>query len=174
METAVNHPARGLRRLALATALLVGVIGLDQVTKYVATQTLRGQPPHSYLYDTVHLVYALNPGGFLSLGGNLSPAVRFWVFGSMNLLLLAGTVALLVVKWDMPRVCFLALTLVLAGGIGNLIDRAWQGGLVTDFLNLGIGPVRTGIFNVADMALTAGALLLVVACRQKPDEQKTN
>jgi hypothetical protein len=69
----------------------------------------------------------------------------------------------LIAKWNMRLVNFVAL--VLAGGIGNLIDRVLHDGLVTDFLNLGIGSIRTGIFNVADMALTTGALVLVLACR---------
>jgi signal peptidase II len=60
----------------------------------------------------------------------------------------------------MHQAQFVALGLLLAGGVGNLIDRINQNGHVTDFLNVGIGPVRTGIFNVADMAIMAGAGLL--------------
>ena len=56
----------------------------------------------------------------------------------------------------------LAIVLLLAGGIGNLIDRTFHGGLVIDFLNVGIGPLRTGIFNVADMAIMAGFGLLIL------------
>ena len=167
----MSCPAKKSTRLALALLLLLGCIGLDQGTKYIATRTLRGQPRQSYLADSFRLEYALNPGGFLSLGGNLSPAVRFWLFGSMNLVLLAGATSVLIARWKMSRVCFVALVLVLAGGIGNLIDRVVQQGFVTDFLNVGIGPLRTGIFNVADMALTAGALVLVFACRSESAEQ---
>ena len=53
-----------------------------------------------------------------------------------------------------------ALALILAGGIGNLIDRISNNGLVTDFINVGIGPLRTGVFNVADMAVLFGVLAL--------------
>jgi len=71
----------------------------------------------------------------------------------------------------MPRVYFAAWALILAGGIGNLIDRVSQQGLVTDFMNVGIGPVfRTGIFNVADMAITAGFFVFIVCWRH---EEKT-
>ena len=61
---------------------------------------------------------------------------------------------------------------MLAGGIGNLIDRVFHGGLVIDFLNMGIGPVRTGIFNVADMAIMAGFALLILQPRPKSDTPK--
>jgi signal peptidase II len=54
-----------------------------------------------------------------------------------------------------------ALALVLAGGSSNLIDRFANDGYVVDFINLGVGPIRTGIFNVADVAITAGILLLL-------------
>ena len=50
--------------------------------------------------------------------------------------------------------------LICGGGLGNVIDRVSHGGYVTDFLNIGVGPVRTGIFNVADMALMLGVALL--------------
>ena len=55
-----------------------------------------------------------------------------------------------------------ALALVLAGGFSNLMDRFLNDGYVVDFISLGAGPIRTGIFNVADVAITAGALLLLV------------
>jgi signal peptidase II len=55
-----------------------------------------------------------------------------------------------------------ALALVLGGGSSNLIDRFVNDGYVVDFINLGAGPIRTGIFNVADVAITAGVLLLLV------------
>ena len=109
----------------------------------------------------------MNPGGFLSLGTNLAPDLRFWIFAGLNAAFLAGIVGTLVLKWNMRLLCFVALILALAGGIGNLIDRVLHNGLVIDFLNLGIGPVRTGIFNVADMALMAGAIALLLTCRGK-------
>jgi signal peptidase II len=65
-----------------------------------------------------------------------------------------------------------ALALVAGGGISNLIDRLLYNGRVTDFLNVGIGGVRTGIFNVADMAIMAGALLLLVNMRASKADAK--
>jgi signal peptidase II len=161
MRSPTNKPVR----LALALSLLVCCVGCDQTTKYVATKSLCGTPPLSCLSDTLRLEYALNPGGFLSVGCNLPPQPRFWVFVALNTMFLVGAVCILVAKWNMPLANFVALVLVLAGGIGNVIDRVLHNGLVTDFLNLGIGPVRTGIFNVADMVLTVGGLALVLTYR---------
>ena len=72
-------PASRVTRTALLAAVLVTCVGCDQVTKTIATQTL-GRPPqrvHSFLGDTVRLQYALNPGAFLGMGKNLTPAQRF-------------------------------------------------------------------------------------------------
>ncbi|MFO0897456.1 MAG: signal peptidase II [Pirellulales bacterium] len=142
-------------------ALLVACVGCDQATKRLATQTLRNTPARSYLADTVRLEYALNPGGFLSLGANLPPTVRRGVFIAFNAGLLLGFAALLGLRRDLSAAWFLAVLGLLAGGIGNLIDRVSHDGLVIDFINLGVGPVRTGIFNVADVAITGGGLALL-------------
>ena len=57
------------------------------------------------------------------------------------------------------------LALIVAGGLGNLYDRVFEGGAVTDFLNVGVGPLRTGIFNVADVAIVAGVLLMMLSSK---------
>jgi signal peptidase II len=56
----------------------------------------------------------------------------------------------------------LGLVLFVAGGASNLIDRILQGRVV-DFLNVGVGTLRTGVFNVADVAIMAGAALVALA-----------
>lgn len=150
--------ATRLTRAGLLAAMLVSCVGCDQVTKTIATRTL-GQRPrevHSYLGDTIRLQYAQNPGAFLGLGKNLTPAQRFSILTITNAAAMLVLAFVLVKKWNMARVKYAAGALILGGGIGNLIDRVRLEGLVTDFLNVGIGSVRTGIFNVADMAIMAG------------------
>ena len=126
----------------------------------MATKSLMGVPPHSFLADTVRLDYALNPGGFLSLGDGLPIFYRKWIFIGFNSCLMLGLAAFLLIKPELPLAVFLALTSILAGGIGNFIDRVTNNGLVIDFINLGFGPLRTGVFNVADIAVTFGAIAL--------------
>ena len=147
-------------RFIFAILILLLCIGCDQATKSIATQMLKGSPPRSFLVDTVRLEYALNPGGFLSLGMNMPDELREWVFIGFNSCLLLGLCAFLVLKRGVSFALFASIAFILAGGIGNLIDRVWHGGLVTDFVNLGIGPLRTGVFNVADMAVTCGVLAI--------------
>jgi signal peptidase II len=68
-----------------------------------------------------------------------------------------------------------ALSLFLGGGVSNFYDRATNSGAVIDFLNIGVGSFRTGIFNVADMAIMLGAaILLFVSFKQQKDKSRTS
>jgi signal peptidase II len=142
-------------------ALALGTVGCDRVTKHVATRVLEGEPTRSYLGDTVRLVYAENTGGFLSLGAGLPDGVRTTVFTvATGLVLLVLAIVAARGRWSGLRLA--ALVLFIAGGASNWVDRALRGSVV-DFLNVGIGSLRTGIFNVADMAIMLGAALLLIA-----------
>jgi signal peptidase II len=157
-------------RWAALLAVLLLCVGCDQVTKKIARQSLDGQPPLSYCADTVRLVYAENPGAFLGLGGELPSNYRWFLLVVVNALVASGIGVYLVWNTRMPPVRALACALLLGGAIGNLIDRVRFDGLVIDFLNLGVGPLRTGIFNVADVAVSVGAVLLILPhFAAKPD-----
>ena len=147
-------------RVRLLLVLLVSLVGCDQASKEYAVTHWKGQPRQSYLGDLFRIEYAENSGAFLSLFGNLSPNVRYAILVIGNGLLMMVLVIGILLMPQIDRWSYLAWALVFAGGIGNLIDRI-RINAVIDFLNLGIGPVRTGIFNVADMAITAGFLMLV-------------
>jgi signal peptidase II len=146
-------------RLALLIAI-VTTIGCDRVTKHVAAITLSDGPSRSFLADTFRLVYAENTGAFLGLGQDWPRPVRSAVFGVGNALLL---IALVVVarRGNWSRRALLGVALFVAGGASNLVDRITYG-MVIDFMNVGIGSLRTGIFNVADMAITLGAGILAI------------
>lgn len=136
--------------------LLLFLLLIDQVTKVWAWQTL---PEWSSWGDLFRLTYAENPGAFLSLGANFPPSVRFAIMIGFNSLMLIG-IAVALLFFTLPTGLRWGWGVVLAGGVGNLIDRLIYDGHVIDFLNVGLGPVRSGIFNFADMYLTGGVLWL--------------
>lgn len=150
----------GLRRILFATVILLTTVGCDRATKIVAQHTLRWAPPVSYLNDIVRFEYAENTGAFLSLGSGLSEPVRFLLLGvGVGILLVAMLVYIVRTRsLQLPEV--MALSLVAAGGVGNLYDRLVHG-YVVDFVSIGVGGLRTGIFNVADVAITTGILLFL-------------
>ena len=156
---------RKLSRRALAHALLliavVATIGCDQVTKRMATSSLAGTTGRSYLGGVVRVAYVENTGGFLGLGGELPPAARTAIFTGATGIMLLGMIAV-AIRERLEGLPLIGVALFVAGGASNWVDRLAYGRVV-DFMNVGIGPVRTGIFNVADMALMLGGALLVYA-----------
>ena len=163
-DGAVEHERRMIGKTAWHLALTLAVlstIGCDRVTKHAATTFLSGLPSRSYLADTVRLGYVENTGGFLGLGAELPSAVRTGIFTVGTGLLLCMLVFIASRRsWD--RLSALGLALFVAGGASNWIDRFTRGSVV-DFLNVGVGPVRTGVFNVADVAIMLGAGVIVIA-----------
>jgi len=150
---------RTITRTFLASTLFLGCVGCDQVTKGVARAHLVLGEGQSFLHDTVRLTYVENSGAFLSFGEALPDHIKSTIFivgvGLISLgALLAAFFARGLGHWQVA-----ALSLIASGGIGNWIDRLTNDGRVTDFLNVGVGSLRTGIFNVADMVLMAGVAL---------------
>jgi signal peptidase II len=146
--------------------LLAATAGCDRVTKHLAMTNLAGRPEQSFLADTIRLDYHENAGGFLSVGATWRPEVRAAVFQVANGVLLLGTLILAsTFKWS--RLAAVGLLMFLAGGTSNLVDRIAMGRVI-DFLSIGIGPVRTGIFNVADVAILAGIALLLFERWRRP------
>ncbi|HWL63301.1 MAG TPA: signal peptidase II [Steroidobacteraceae bacterium] len=154
---------RKLTRLLLVAGVLLGCVGCDQATKVVAKTHLSDGPVITMLHDTVRLTYAENPGAFLGFGASLPESIRALIFQGGVSLMVIGLVLAAALWPRLPRGQVVALTLLGASGLGNLIDRIIHDGLVTDFLNLGIGNLRTGIFNVADMLGVLAVVLLYLS-----------
>lgn len=146
-------------RLRLLFAVLLVVLALDQATKLLARKYLAYEPGRSYLGGIARLEYAENRGAFLSLGADLPAGWREGILSGLNVLLVVGLAYYLIRGRDLSRWPTFALALLISGGLGNLIDRLFRGGAVIDFMILGVGPLRTGVFNIADLCLTTGAIL---------------
>lgn len=140
---------------------IVATISCDRITKHVATSALAGARSHSFLADTIRLEYAENTGAFLSLGADWPSWARTTVFGVGNALLLCALVVTAIrLRWRRPAL--LGVSLFATGGASNLLDRILYGNVI-DFMNVGVGPWRTGIFNFADMAIMIGAAIVLAA-----------
>jgi signal peptidase II len=147
------------------TLLLVGIIlstvGCDRITKHFAAIHLASQSAdHEYLAGTLRFEYAENNGGFLSLGATLPARMRLSIF-TFGATLLLGLVAVVLWKYSWDSLTAAGLSLTLAGGASNLFDRVVHGSVV-DFVNVGIGPIRTGIFNIADVAICTGLIIVAL------------
>jgi signal peptidase II len=148
-------------RAALILAVLSVSAGCDQATKQIAERTLAGEPGYSFLGGTFRLQYAENHGAMLSLGNSLPTAAREAVFiGGVGLFLFVLLGYALFTR-HLTRAQAVGYALVTSGGLSNWMDRVLRDGAVIDFMNVGAGSLRTGIFNVADIAIFAGVGVLL-------------
>lgn len=136
----------------------VAVVVLDVITKLLIEHFLIPGDPHRVVGDVVRFTLVYNRGAAFSMSaGRHSP----WIFGSF-------AVIALFILWRLyrqtapgDRLRALALGLAWGGALGNLMDRLRTNGKgVVDFIDIGVGFVRFWTFNVADSAVTIGALLL--------------
>ena len=151
-------------RVLVLLFVLFALVACDQGTKSIAQNHLSTTEPIILLNGMVRLQLMENPGAFLSLGAALPPMAQFWIFTILvGAILVGATIYLVRETHRIPVVTLIAIALLLGGGIGNLIDRLVNEGRVIDFMNVGIGSLRTGVFNVADMAIMAGVGLIMLS-----------
>lgn len=140
--------------------LIVTIVAIDVVTKYIAQTTLIPyRMPRQVIGEWVRFTLVFNQGA--AFGLHLGP----W---SRQIFLVLTVVALIILgrlyRDTRPgdRVRLVALGLVCGGAIGNLLDRIRSSVGVVDFLDIGVGNWRWPTFNVADIAVTTGAVLLAI------------
>lgn len=157
-----------VRRLPLALSIAAVVLVLDQATKFWAERTLTGRDPIQVLGDFLQLRLLYNPGAAFSMGESVT-----WVF---TIIAAIAVVALLwYVTRPQPKGMAVALALLLGGATTHLGDRLFRApgfarGHVVDFIDY------NGWFvgNVADIALTGGAVLLLLFAARKPEPAEQN
>jgi signal peptidase II len=160
----------GRRWIVLSVALVVTVVVLDQLTKILAIATLRYSEPRSYAGGLLTLLYAENRGAFLGLGDGWPAKVRWIVLSVAVAVMLVSLIVWVVKNHSAASPEILLWAMLIGGGFGNLIDRV-RVGYVVDFLHMRAGPLQTGVFNVADIAITGAVIaLFLMAFRKKPSE----
>jgi signal peptidase II len=157
-------------RVRLVAFVTLPLLVLDQVSKlYVAA--------HMQLYENIPIIphwlaitYTLNPGAAFSIFTDLSPAIRLWFLVSLEA---AASIVLLVliVRSERFNMTVLAFALILAGALGNLIDRGVRGRVI-DFIRVHYYSLNYPIFNVADSAITVGVVLIILGMFVGADTRK--
>jgi len=157
----------GLRYLLIISI----TVALDQWSKIEAIQHLKGKPGFDLFGGFVRFDYAENPGAFLSLGADLSDSARYWILTIAVALVLLWCLYALFFTRQFEKTGGNTLAFIVGGGISNLIDRAFRdGGRVIDYVQMGFDSIKTGIFNVADVAITFGVIWMVVQSFRTKDE----
>ena len=147
-------------KAGLFIGVLGGVLLLDVLTKQFVQRTFHLYQQVNLIGDYVRLTYIHNPGA--AFGIHLGPYSRL-IFMTLSLIALGALTAM---YWFTPgrdRVRLASIALICAGAIGNLVDRVRSAAGVVDFLDVGVGNVRWPVFNIADIAVTTGAIFLAIS-----------
>ncbi len=145
---------------ALLAAIVAGIVVVDYCTKLLVLSTMREYEQVDVIGGYVRLTFIENTGA--AFGIHIGGYDRL-VFLVLSILAL---VALAAMFWATPvreRVRLVAIAAICGGAIGNLLDRVRSARGVVDFIDIGIGNLRWPIFNVADIAVTTGAVLLALS-----------
>lgn len=145
--------------MILSCALIVLLVGIDQLIKYWAVHTLQplGSIPFLRIGDTeiMNLTYLENKGAaFSSFSG-----MRWFLIGVTVLMMVVCVVAMVKYR-NRSKMIPICAALILAGGIGNLIDRLFRGGSVVDYLDVRL--FSFAVFNFADCCVVVGVILFAI------------
>ena len=149
-------------KIFILLVTLISCVGCDQASKGLARLWLKGAPPLSLFANAFRFEYAENPGAFLGMGAGLPDWQRWALLTVASSAILVILTVFVCMRKDLKTLDIFGYAMILSGGISNMIDRI-VAGVVVDFMNMGIGNLRTGIFNVADMAIMAGLFVVIGA-----------
>lgn len=147
-------------RILIVLAIIIINIGCDQVTKQVATEELGKGREHTFFGEIFRLSYVENEGAFLSWGANWSKEFQTWLLHFLPVIMLTGLLFYTFFSQQLNHWQIIAFSFIIGGGISNIYDRLLYGKVV-DFMNMGIGTLRTGIFNFADVSIMIGLFILL-------------
>lgn len=139
---------------ALVCSLLF--IAADQYTKYFISTNMALYDRKEFINGLIDITYIQNTGGAWGIFSGYT-----WLLLSLTVIVMIICITLLFKFATKSRLLFWAISLVMAGGVGNMIDRIFRGGRVVDFLHFEFWPTFP-VFNIADIGVVIGAGLLIL------------
>ena len=149
-------------------------IAIDQISKFIVRAKIATNEVIELIGDTFIMTKVENSGAFLGMGSELSPTLKWILLLILPVIVLGGVLYYIITNKTLDRLSLIAFCCIVGGGIANVFDRFMYGS-VTDFFHIDLGGVfRTGIFNVADMSVSFGMILLVIASFKQKKQEKVN
>jgi signal peptidase II len=158
------------RRSFFIILTIVLTIAVDQISKIIVRSYVVPSERSNIIgtYFTLHNVE--NAGAFLGMGSDLSPLLKLILLLILPIVVLSFVTYHIFKDQSLDKVSVFAFASIIGGGIANVFDRVVYGS-VTDFFHIDLGGVfRTGIFNMADLSVTTGMILLLVVSFKKKKE----
>jgi signal peptidase II len=149
-----------IKKLVIIFLVLLN-IGCDQISKSVVRSKVAYQEHIPLINDSFILTKVENTGAMLGFGSDLPPILKIIFLQALPVIVLFVLLFRILQRPKMNKWLIFAFACVIGGGIGNLIDRIAHG-QVTDFFHIDLGGyVKTGIFNMADVSVTMGVLMIL-------------
>ena len=155
------------KRNLLITTIVFLSIALDQISKIWVRNNFESYVENSIIGDLFTLIKVENTGAFLGMGSELSETLRILLLIVLPIIVLISITIYTYIDKTLDKISIIGFSLIIGGGIGNIFDRIVYGS-VTDFLYLNFGGIfKTGIFNIADMSVTTGMILILISSFKK-------
>ena len=156
-------------RYLLITILVFLSIALDQISKIWVRNNFESYSEKSIIGDVFTLIKVENTGAFLGMGSELSEIPRILLLIILPVIVLISITLYTFIDKSLDKLSIIGFSLIIGGGIANIFDRIVFGS-VTDFLYINLGGIfKTGIFNIADLSVTTGMIIILISSfKRKP------
>ena len=151
------------KRTLLILVLVILNIGLDQFSKFQVRERVVPGSRTEIIGKQLQLMNVENSGAFLSMGSDSNPTVKLIFLLIVPAIVLGVVLYYVITDKTLDKKSIIGFSCIAGGGIANVYDRLLFGS-VTDFLYMDFGGVfKTGVFNIADMSVTTGMILLLIS-----------
>tara|TARA_Y200000002_G_scaffold73404_1_gene57523 strand:+ start:23773 stop:24258 length:486 start_codon:yes stop_codon:yes gene_type:complete len=154
------------KRNILITIIVLLAITFDQISKVWVRNNFESYIETSIVGDIFTLIKVENTGAFLGMGSELPETLRVLLLIVVPVIVLVGITVYTYLEKSLDKTSIIGFSLIIGGGIGNIFDRIVYGS-VTDFLYLNFEFFKTGIFNIADLSVTIGMILILISSFKK-------
>ncbi|MDY2585782.1 signal peptidase II [Winogradskyella aquimaris] len=165
-----------MNRNIFIVLLIVFNIAVDQITKVIVRANIEIREVIELIGDKFILTNVYNKGAFLGMGSDMNPTLRTIFLLILPTIVLAYVIYYIIKTKELDRLSLIAFCCIIGGGVANVFDRIVFG-KVTDFFFIDLGGIfKTGIFNVADISVTAGMIMLLLSGifnKKKEERQET-
>ncbi|WNH11090.1 signal peptidase II [Thalassobellus suaedae] len=158
------------RSLYIFSTIIVTIV-IDQISKIIVRKYIDSKEVINLIGEYFSLHNVENEGAFLGMGSDLNPTLRIILLLILPIVVLGYILRYILKDKNLDNWSLFAFASIIGGGIANVFDRVAFGS-VTDFFYIRLNDVlRTGIFNMADLSVTTGMIILVIVSFRKKKEQ---
>jgi len=152
---------KSILKIGVLFILILCNVGCDQITKNKVRKEIVANETIHIIKNNFILTHVENKGAAYGLGENLPPILKLLFLNALPLIFLIGLFVYSVKKEGTTKLNLIAVSFLIGGGLGNIYDRILFNS-VTDFMYVELGFFNTAVFNMADVSVVVGTLLLIL------------